>query len=63
LGDWECKSGDLLILREWDPKTEGYTGREIKKEVGYLAKEKDLSFFEAKDLEKYGYQIISLKDI
>jgi len=27
LADWECKEGDVLILKEWDPKTKTYTDR------------------------------------
>jgi hypothetical protein len=61
LADWECKPGDTLVLREWDPKTKEYTGRQIEKEVTYVAKTKDIKFFSKEDAEKYGYQIISLK--
>ena len=28
--------GDLLVLKEWDPRRERYTGREMQKEVTYL---------------------------
>lgn len=61
LGDFECNPGDILVMKEWDPKTKEYTGREIKKEVGYVGKVKDLNFWPAEEVEKYGYQIISLK--
>ncbi len=61
LADWECNEGDILILKEWDPKTRGYTGREIKKEVTYVIKTKDLKFWPQEDVKKYGYQIIALK--
>jgi len=27
LADFRIKEGDILILEEWDPKTEKYTGR------------------------------------
>ena len=27
--------GDLLVLKEWDPRRELYTGREMHKEVSY----------------------------
>lgn len=30
------KNGDTLILKEWDPKTEKYTGRQVSKTVTYL---------------------------
>jgi hypothetical protein len=61
LADFECQSGDTLILKEWDPATKEYTGREITKEVGYVGKTKNFNFWPKEDVEKYGYQIISLK--
>ncbi len=61
LADFECNPGDTLVMKEWDPQTEEYTGREISKIVGFVGKVKDLAFWPAEDVEKYGYQIISLK--
>lgn len=61
LADFECKEGDILLLREWDPVIKKYTGREIEKEVSYVGKIKDFKFWEKEDLDKYGLQCISLK--
>jgi len=61
LADWECKAGDVLVLREWNSEVKKYTGRQVEKEVTYVAKTKDIKFFSKADAEKYGYQIISLK--
>ena len=61
LADWECKTGDILILREWDQKTKKYTGRQVEKEVGYVVKTKDFNIFPEEDVNKYGYQIIGFK--
>lgn len=61
LADFECKEGDLLILREWNPKTKSYTGRVIEKEVAFVLKTKDLKLFAEEDIEKFGFQIISFK--
>lgn len=58
LADWECNVGDVLVLREWDPKTKEYTGREVEKKVTYVAKTKDMTFFSKEEVEKYGYQVI-----
>lgn len=61
LADWKCKEGDTLILKEWNPKTKNYTGREITKKVKYVVKFKiDNLFWPKEDIEKYGLQIISL---
>ena len=59
--NFEVRPGDLLILREWDPKTEKYTGRKIGKKVTYVLKTKGLKFFSKKDIGKYGYQIIGFR--
>ena len=61
LADFECRPGDLLVLREWDPKTENYTGRIIEKKVTYVLKTKDVKFWPKEEVEKYGFQIISFK--
>ena len=62
LGDFKPKPGNILILKEWDPKTENYTGRQIEKEVTYTAtfKISDL-FWPKEEIEKHGISIISLK--
>jgi len=61
LADWECKPGDVLVLREWDPKKKDYTGRQVEKKVTYVLKTKDIGFFPKKDVEKYGFQLIAFK--
>lgn len=60
LNDFKCSKGDILILKEWDPKTKNYTGRVIEKEVKYVIKTKDSDkFWSKEDIEKYGFQVIS----
>ena len=61
LADFECNEGDLLVLKEWNPETKEYTGREIEKEVTYVGKTKNITFWSKEDIEKYGYQIISFR--
>lgn len=61
LADWECKPGDILVLQEWDPKTNTFTGNSIEKEITYVFKTKDVKFWSKEDVEKYGFQIISFK--
>ncbi|MFH1505615.1 MAG: DUF3850 domain-containing protein [archaeon] len=61
LADWECKPGDILVLREYDPKTKEYTGRELEKEISFVLKTKDIKYWPEEDVEKYGFQIFSFK--
>lgn len=61
LADFKCRVGDTIVFQEWNPKTKKYTGREIKKKIGYIMKTKKLNFWSEKEIKKYGYQIISFK--
>ncbi len=61
LADFDVQEGDALLLREWDPEMKTYTGREIEKEVSFVIKTKDLNFWTSEEIEKYGFQIISLR--
>ncbi|MBU0761209.1 MAG: DUF3850 domain-containing protein [Nanoarchaeota archaeon] len=29
LADFDCKEGDVLVLKEWNPATKEFTGREV----------------------------------
>ncbi|MBI4151771.1 DUF3850 domain-containing protein [Candidatus Woesearchaeota archaeon] len=58
LADWTCREGDVLVLREWDSLKKEFTGRIIEKEITYVFKTKDVSFWPQEDVDKYGYQII-----
>lgn len=61
LADFKVKRGDILVLKEWNPKTKKYTGRKIKKNITYIAKFKiDRLFWPKEEIEKKGIQIISI---
>lgn len=62
LANFKIKEGDILILKEWDPKKKRFTGREIEKRAGFILKFKPgrLPFYSEKEIKKYGLQIISL---
>ncbi len=61
LNNFECNKGDILILKEWNPNTEEYTGREIEKKVTYILKTKDVNFWSKEDIKKHGFQLIAFK--
>lgn len=63
LNDFEINEGDVLVLKEWNPETKGYTGRELEKKVGFVGKWKidELTqFWPREDIDTKGIQIISL---
>lgn len=64
LQDFDIEEGDTLLLKEWDPETKTYTGRELTRTVGFVGKWKlpELTvFYSQAELDKKGIQIISLK--
>jgi len=63
LADFDIKEGNILILEEYNPKTKQYTGRIIKKKVGYILSTKSMEkMYSKKEIEKYGFNIIQLED-
>jgi len=63
LDDFEIHEGDTLLLREWEPRTKSYTGREISKTVGFIGKwkiEELAEFWTPEEVQKHGLQVISL---
>lgn len=61
LDRFDCKVGDVLILREWDPEKQIYTGRAIEKEITFVLKTKDLNFWSKEEIEKHGYIVMGFK--
>lgn len=61
IAEFECEVGDILVLREWDPETKDYTGRELEKEVTFVMKTKDLKFWSQEDIEELGFLVMSFK--
>lgn len=59
LADFNCKKGDILFLREWDPKTKDYTGRSLKRKVKFVIRTKDVEkFWKKTEIKKHGLQVI-----
>lgn len=50
------QEGDRVLLREWDPATEKYTGRELGAEVGFVLRAPAFGVPE-------GYVVFSLIDV
>ncbi|OIP75303.1 RNA-binding protein [Candidatus Falkowbacteria bacterium CG10_big_fil_rev_8_21_14_0_10_38_22] len=58
LADFDIKEGDTLILEEWDPKINQYTGRTIEKKVDYILKFNLDDFGQKDEVEKKGLYVI-----
>ena len=62
LADWTCQEGDILNLKEWDPQTKDYTGRQLKKTITYVGIFKiDQLFWSKEEIEEHGFMILSLE--
>ena len=64
IADFEINPGDTLTLKEWDPKTKSYTGRQIVKRVGNISQFSGKNFFvmfPKQAIEKEGLYMIELK--
>lgn len=58
--DRDYRVGDLLRLREWDPETKVYTGRETTRRVTYMLEHRSGAGCAADFGLKDGYAILSL---
>ena len=61
LADFRCKPGDVLVLREWDPRRKAYTGRKIEKEIASVYKTRNQKFYTKKEVDRYGFQVIGFR--
>ena len=60
LADFDIKEGDILILEEYNPKTNTYTGRTIKKNVQSIIKVNPTKMYSIEDIKKFGFYIIKI---
>lgn len=61
LADFSCDQADVIKYREWDPKTNNYTGREVEREVVHCLSTKDHDYWTDEEVAKHGFNIIRLK--
>ena len=59
LANFDCKVGDILILKEYDPKTKKYTGRKIEKKITFVLNTKLQKIWSQSDIKKHGLLILS----
>jgi hypothetical protein len=64
LNDFVINEGDTLVLREWDPNTKEYTGRELEKGVTHVHRfdhEDLVRFHTEQEIFEKGLQDISFE--
>lgn len=63
LADFDLKTGDVIILKEYDPKTKQYTGRQKELRCKLVEKSvKDpLQFYRSEDVKEHGLYMIEFE--
>lgn len=61
LADFPINEGDILVLEEYDPEKEEYTGREIKKKVKSIIKFNPTRMHRIEDIKEFGFYIIDME--
>ena len=61
INDFDCKAGDTLVLREFNPLI-GYTGRTVTKTITYVLDTKSLNIWTDTQIQTYGFKILALKE-
>ncbi len=64
LADFDVQEGDTLILEEWDPEKQDYTGRTVERTVTFVGatwRPNDLAYWPEEEVKKHGLRILSLK--
>ena len=63
LADFDLKEGDVILAREWDPKTKEYTGRtkELKVKKAEQSIKDPLKFWPIEKIQEKGFLIIEFE--
>lgn len=61
LADFELKEGDILVLEEYDPETNTYSGRKIKKKAKSIIKFNPTRMHRIEEIKKFGFYIIEME--
>ncbi|MBI2096581.1 MAG: DUF3850 domain-containing protein [Candidatus Sungbacteria bacterium] len=61
LADFKISPGDVLVLREWDPKKKRYTGRSLRRTVRGVNRTYAHVIYPPAKIKKYGLMTIELK--
>ncbi|HLD06523.1 MAG TPA: DUF3850 domain-containing protein [Candidatus Nanoarchaeia archaeon] len=58
LADFDLAPGDTLVLKEFDPETQAFTGRKITKTVNRAIKVNPAEMYSLDEIETYGFYLI-----
>jgi len=61
LADFDLKEGDTLVLEEYDPDTNTYTGKKLKKKAKTVIKFNPTKMHRPEEIKKFGFYIIEME--
>ncbi|OHA01453.1 MAG: hypothetical protein A3H71_02255 [Candidatus Sungbacteria bacterium RIFCSPLOWO2_02_FULL_48_13b] len=61
LADFKISAGDVLILKEWDPKKKNFTGRVLRRKVRAVNRTYTHTIHSPAEIKKYDLITIELK--
>ena len=61
LADFDLKNGDVLVYEEYDPETNTYSRRKIKKKAKTVIKFNPTKMHRPEEIKKHGFYIIEME--
>lgn len=61
LADFDLRSGDTILLKEFNPKNRKFTGREARRKCKAVQKFSPLKHYTMAQLKKYGLYVIEFE--
>ena len=61
LADFDLRSGDAILLKEFNPKTRKFTGREVRKKCKVVLKFSPLKHYTMAQLKKHSLYVIEFE--
>jgi hypothetical protein len=61
LADQEYNEGDILVLEEFNPEIQEYTGRKLEKKITFVLKTKNIKYWTPEEIQEKGLVVVSLE--
>ncbi len=61
LADFDLRSGDAILLKEYNPKNRKFTGRKVRRKCRSVSKFNPLKHYSMAQLKKYGLYVIEFE--
>ncbi len=62
LNDFKVSEDDIIVFKEWDPKSKRYTGREVRKVVKKVNKVNVLDYYSPSEIKRKGLLLLEFME-